>query len=121
MKPYSYSPSPFKPQSKGRLERLESVRPPHRAALNAAALSKLVLMENAIESLDREGHTVIGVDLSIGKPTIQLEATGRLAGMADGGQAAYYMRGVGADGLAYRKGTLLAYRNINVVWFERGH
>jgi hypothetical protein len=99
----------------------QSAHQPHRAALNADALTKLNLIGRAIESLDREGHTVIGVDLSIGKPTIQLEATGRLAGMADGGQAAYYMRGIGANGLPFRKGTLLAYRNVNVVWFERGH
>lgn len=92
-----------------------------RAATNADVMVKLSLMERAIEMLDREGHAVIGVDLSVSKPTVQLQASAHLAALADGGHAAYYMRGVGADGLTYRKGTLLAYRNVNVIWFERGH
>ncbi len=94
---------------------------PRRTAINAEALTKLVLMERAIESLDREGHTVIGVDMSVGKPTLQLESSAKLAAMAQDGQAAYYMRGIGANGLPFRKGILPAYRNVNVVWFERGH
>lgn len=94
---------------------------PQRAAINADVMAKLSLMECAIVMLDREGHAVIGVDLSASKPTLQLQASARLAALAEGGQGAYYMRGIGADGLAYRKGTLLAYRNVRVVWFERGH
>ena len=98
----------------------QSAQQPHRAAINADALTKLNLIGRAIESLDREGHAVIDMD-STGKPTLVLESTAKLAALASAGQGAYYMRGVGADGLPYRKGTLLQYRNVNVVWFERGH
>lgn len=94
---------------------------PRCAAINADVMAKLTLMERAVESLTREGHTVVGVDLSVSKPTIQIQSSSHLQQLANSGQGAYYMRGIGADGLAYRKGTLLLYRNVNVVWFERGH
>ncbi len=94
---------------------------PRCAAINADVMTKLALMERAVEALTREGHAVVGVDLSVSKPTIQIQSSAHLAKLADSGHGAYYMRGVGADGLAFRKGTLLQYRNVNVVWFERGH
>lgn len=94
---------------------------PRCAAINADVMAKLALMERAVESLTREGHAVVGVDLSVTKPTIQIQSSSHLSNLAGIGQGAYYMRGVGADGLAYRKGVLLQYRNVNVVWFERGH
>jgi hypothetical protein len=96
-------------------------RTPSRTPPNVAALQKLALLGQAIESLDREGHEVADVDLSSGKPTVQLLASAKLAAMASDGRAGYYMRGVGTDGRAFRKGILLAYRNVNVVWVERGH
>lgn len=94
---------------------------PRCAAINADVAAQLALMQRAVESLTREGHAVVGVDLSVSKPTIQIQSSAHLAQLASAGQGAYYMRGIGADGLAYRKGTLLAYRNVTVVWFERGH
>jgi len=94
---------------------------PRFLAINADAIAKLSLMQRAVESLTRKGHMVVSVDQASSKPVIQVQPSHHLAKLADAGQAAYYMRGVGADGLAYRKGTLLAYRNVNVVWFERGH
>ena len=94
---------------------------PRCAAINAEVTAQLALMQRAVESLTREGHAVVGVDLSVSKPTIQIQASAHLAQLAGAGQGAYYMRGVGPDGLAFRKGTLLAYRNVNVVWYERGH
>lgn len=94
---------------------------PRRAAINADLQAKLGLMARAIEMLDRDGHAVIGVDLAGPKPTVKLQASAHLAALAEGGLAAYYMRGVGTDGLAFRKGTLLTYRNVNVTWYERGH
>lgn len=93
---------------------------PRCAAINADVMAKLSMMERAVESLTREGHAVVGVDLSVTKPTIQIQASAHLSTLAGQGQAAYYMRGVGPDGLAFRKGVLLAYRNVSVVWFERG-
>ncbi len=110
------------PRVKGQLERAHhAARPPRNAAINADVMAKLTLMERAVESLTREGHAVVGVDLLVSKPTIQIQASSHLAKLAENGQGAYYMRGVGADGLAFRKGCLLAYRNVTVVWFERGH
>lgn len=94
---------------------------PRCAAINADVLEKLGLIQRAVESLTREGHTVIGIDHSVSKPTIQIQSSNHLAQLANKGQGAYYMRGVGADGLVFRKGTLLLYRNVNVVWYERGH
>lgn len=91
------------------------------AAINADVMAKLALAERAVESLTREGHTVVNVDLSESKPAIQILPSAHLAKLADSGQCAYYMRGVGKDGLVYRKWTLTAYRNVNVAWFERGH
>lgn len=94
---------------------------PRCAAINAEVSAQLALMQRAVESLTLEGHTVVGVDLSVSKPTIQLQSSNQLQQLASRGQGAYYMRGVGADGLAFRKGTLLLYRNVNVIWYERGH
>jgi hypothetical protein len=93
---------------------------PTRTA-NAEALRQLGLLRGVVDRLDRQGHTVVGVDLSVGRPTVQLQASARLAAMADEQRGAYYMHGVDRDGQRYRKGQLLDYRDVVVIWIERGH
>jgi hypothetical protein len=96
---------------------------PALAAATAAliAVAELDAAVAVVDRLDRQGHTVIGVDLSVGRPTVQLQASARLAAMADEQRGAYYMHGVDRDGQRYRKGQLLDYRDVVVIWIERGH
>lgn len=92
-----------------------------REANNTQVLEKLDLLQAAIHSLSREGHMVIGAKLSGGRITITIASCARLANMVDQGKAVYYMHGVDDDGQRYRKGVLLGYRHVHVVWIERGN
>jgi hypothetical protein len=87
---------------------------------NQAMLRALMRAFEATKTLIEEGHTVVGVDISTLRPTVQLQAGPRLAAMADEQHGAYFMRGVDTAGQHYRKGMLLNWQDVNVVWFERG-
>lgn len=94
---------------------------PARAAHAAAVARQLDLLSQAVAELTREGHAILAAGVGPGKPFAVLAPSTRIADLADEGRAAYWMRGIDADGQHYRKGQLLAYRNVLVTWTERGN
>lgn len=94
---------------------------PNRAARessNAIVAKSMQALQREINSLIDDGHVIVGVDITCGRPTIQLMSTPHLARIADDGRAAYWMRGQDQCG-HYRKGQLLD-RECTVIWIERG-
>lgn len=90
-----------------------------RESANTAIAAAVARVQHEVARLIEEGHVIVGVDISCGRPTIQLMATARLGAMAEAGEAAYWM--CGRDDMGhYRKGQLI-HRACRVIWIERGH
>lgn len=90
----------------------------HRADQRIARQRPLI--EQAVASLAREGHTVLASGVGPGRPYVYLANSAALGEFALAGRAAYVARGVDDDG-HWRRGELLDYRNVLVTWIERGH
>lgn len=90
-----------------------------RDSANAAIAAAIAQVQQEVPRLIEEGHAIVGVDISCGRPTIQLMATARLGALAEAGEAAYWMCGYDQTGY-YRKGQLIR-RACRVIWIERGH
>lgn len=90
-----------------------------RESANAAISAAIAQVQQEVPRLIEEGHVIVGIDISCGRPTIQLMASARLGAMAEAGDAAYWMCGYDTMGY-YRKGQLIR-RACRVIWIERGH
>lgn len=78
------------------------------------------IIEMAVASLTREGHTILTAGVGPGRPFVVIAPSPLLAELVKRGKAAYWMRGTDADGHRFRRGELLDYRNCLVAWTERG-
>lgn len=102
---------------------MHTLNPIRARALRAATPMNNIIMDALISAMEEacalanEGHTIIGLDITLGRPTIQLAATPRLAAMAETGAAAYYSFGIGQDGHR-RRGGQLHNRRCVVKWYE---
>lgn len=90
----------------------------HRADQRIARQRPLI--DAALASLAREGHTVLAAGIGPGRPFVYIATSPALADLVKTGKAAYMTRGVDDDG-HWRRGELLDYRNVLVAWVERGH
>lgn len=92
-----------------------------RRQLNQIALERMRLAIAEADALMADDHVVIGIETTLGLPTVQLAASPRLSAMADEFNGAFYQQGVDGTGQAYRKGVLLnRTEGVRVVWIERG-
>lgn len=88
----------------------------HRADQRIARQRPLI--DKAIASLTREGHTVLAADIGPGRPFVYIAVHAGLAALVAANKAAYMAHGVDEDG-HWRRGELLDYRNVLVAWIER--
>lgn len=80
----------------------------------------LAAMEEACR-LANEGHVIVGLDISAGRPTIQLERSAVLAHYVEVGKASYTTHGIDRNGQRRRVGELLGRGVCRVTWMEVGH
>lgn len=101
-----------------------AVNPFRAQAIRAATPMNRLVMDALMQAMEEacrlanEGHTIIALDISLGRPTIELAATPRLAAMAERGDAAYYTFAI-RDGKR-RRGGQLHGRACTVKWYEEG-
>lgn len=92
-----------------------------RDELASRVSAQRALLDKTLPSLIREGHTILATGVGPAQPFVYLAPSPRLNAMCKEGKAAWCARGVDEDGQRWRKGQLLAYRNVLVTWTERGH
>lgn len=92
-----------------------------RAGRVARIDAQSTLLNAAIDAIKRDGHTILTATIGLIKPVIQLMPSARLEALEQTDKAACWMRGVDDFGQHYRKWQLLDYRNVLVIWTERGH
>ena len=74
-----------------------------------------------VELLEHEGHLVVDLLIADDIVTATLAPSARLGDLVAQGRGFYYLRGVDQRGLRFRKGVLFGYRNVSVIWTERGN
>lgn len=95
-------------------------------ARRAAAPANQAVMDALLEAMQEacrlanEGHTVVGMDISGGRATLQLERSRHLANLVESGAAAYTTHAIGTDGQRRRVGELLGRGRCRVTWMEVG-
>lgn len=92
-----------------------------RDAGNTQVMDRLRLAQDTLNLLAHEGHLVVDIQIAAGRITVTIAASARLAEMVRQGRGVYYMRGIDQHGLHFRKGVLLGFANVNVIWTERGN
>lgn len=92
-----------------------------RAAGNTQVMDRLRLAQDTLNLLAHDGHLVVDIQIATGRITVAIAASARLAELVRQGRGVYYMRGVDQHGQHFRKGVLLGFTNVNVVWTERGN
>ncbi len=92
-----------------------------RDEVAARARAQRALLEQALPSLTREGHTILAAGVGPAQPFVYLAPSLRLNAMCKEGKAAWCAHGIDEDGQRWRKGQLLAYPNVHVAWIERGN
>ena len=92
-----------------------------RDELAARVRAQRAILEQAIPMLASEGHTILADGVGPGQPFVYLAPSVRLSEMCKHGKAAWCAHGIDDEGQRWRKGQLLAYRNVYVAWIERGN
>lgn len=92
-----------------------------RDELAARIRAQRAILEQAIPMLGNEGHTILAAGVGPAQPFVYLVPTLRLNALCKEGKAAWCAHGIDEDGQRWRKGQLIAYRNVHVAWIERGN
>lgn len=92
-----------------------------RQAGNSLILDRLRLAQATVELLEHEGHMVVDLLIAGEIVTATIAASSRLADLVAQGRGFYYLSGIDQSGLYFRRGLLFGYRNVSVIWTERGN
>jgi hypothetical protein len=92
-----------------------------RDELASRVRAQRAILEQAIPMLAGEGHTILAAGVGSPLPFVYLAPSARLAEMCKAGRAAWCAHGIDDEGQRWRKGQLIAYRNVFVAWVERGN
>lgn len=92
-----------------------------REAGNAQVMDRLRLAQDTLNLLAHDGHLVADILIAGDIITVTIAASARLAELVRQGRGVYYTRGIDQHGLHFRKGVLLGFANVTVIWTERGN
>lgn len=92
-----------------------------RDAGNTQVMDRLRLAQDTLNLLAHDGHLVVDVQIAAGRVTVVVAASARLADLVRQGRGVYTMCGIDQHGLHFRKGVLLGFANVTVIWTERGN
>ncbi len=90
-----------------------------KTSINEIMLDRLSQAKRAVLQLKRDGFTVIGMDMSIAMPTLQIQTCSACRTLIEQGKAAYY-RLQTING-ARERFAQFTVEGCRVMWIERGH
>ena len=90
-----------------------------KASMNDIMLDRLGQAKRAVVQLKRDGFTVIGMDMSLTRPVLQIQTCAACRALIEAGKAAYY-RLQTVDGVRERIAQF-EVEGCKVIWAERGH
>ena len=82
-------------------------------------LDRLSQAKRAVIQLKRDGFTVIGMDMSLSLPTLQIQTCAECRRLINDGRAVYY-RWQTTNGVHEQFGQMMV-DGCKVIWIERGN
>lgn len=87
--------------------------------INDIMLDRLTQAKRAVVALKRDGYSVIGMDMSLTRPVLQIQTCAQCAELIKQGRAAYYRwQTVGA---VREQIAQFELEGCKVIWVERGN
>lgn len=87
--------------------------------INDIMLDRLTQAKHAVVSLKRDGFSVIGMDMSLTRPVVQIQTCAKCSELIQQGRAAYY-RWQTVDGMREQIAQF-ELEGCKVIWVERGN
>lgn len=90
-----------------------------KQSINDIMLDRLTQAKRAVVALKHEGFSVIGMDMSLTRPVLQIQNCARCRALIEQCRAAYY-RWQTVDGVREQIAQF-ELEGCKVIWVERGH